>query len=317
MHFVRRSHLMVPSLVAVLTAACGQGSATLSPTGPTASPADSNLSADVVTGVDSVTTRFRGGKGKGGGDSDENPGNGKPDAGEKENGKPENVFHGELSGFVTAVSGTALTVRGTSVTPTPDAVIRHGHRILLFSSIAIGDHVQARGMMTEGVLVASEIKVEQTSREGGDAGEVHGVISGLSSTTGCPVLTFMVGTTTVQTSVATDFGNVTCSALANGAEVEAEGTRQPDGSILATTIELDDDEDDEDVVKVEGQIAGLSSLGSCPAVSFTIGATHVATSASTKLEDVTCATLVNGMSVEVKGVVQADGSIAATKVELD
>ncbi|NOT27391.1 MAG: hypothetical protein HOP16_14970 [Acidobacteria bacterium] len=255
----------------------------------------------------------KGDKGKGGGSEEkEKPGNGKPEAGDS--GKPEKTFHGSLSGFVTAVSGTSITVRGITVTPAPGAIIRHGNRILDFTGIVVGNHVQAKGTMTQGALLASEIKVEETKREDGDDNERSGTISGLAATTGCPVLTFVIGTTTIRTSSTTVFEDVLCSALANGAVVEVSGVLQTDGSILATKVELEDDEDD---AKVEGQVSGLSSIASCPVVSFTIGTKQITTSASTTFEDVTCAALVNGLDVEVKGVVQSNGSILATKVERD
>ena len=99
--------------------------------------------------------------------------------------------------------------------------------------------------------------------------------------------------------------------------MEVKGTRQADGSIVATKVELEDEgDDDEEDAKVEGLVSGLPS-GTCPALTFTVGTKQVTTSASTTFKDVTCATLVNGMSVEVKGALQMNGSIAAAKVELD
>ena len=321
MHLVRRHFILSTSLVAALTAiACGQGSATLSPTGPTASLGDTMASADVTAetsstaGVETSATLAKGGNDKGKG----NQGNSdsEEEQEQKGNGNPEKGSRGVLSGFVTATNGTSLTVRGIAVTPAAGAVIRHGNTILTFASIVVGDHVQARGTMDEGTLQASEIKVEHTGK-GSGGGEVEGIVSGLTATTGCPVLTFVVGTTTVTTSAATDFDDVLCSELANGAIVEVTGTRQPDGSIVATKVELEDEaDDDEDDAKAEGLVSGLPS-GSCPALTFTVGTKQVTTSAATTFEDVTCATLANGMSVEVEGALQLNGSIAATKVELD
>lgn len=321
MHLVRRHFLASTYFVTALTAvACGQGSATLSPTGPTASLGDTVMSTDVSarTSSDEVETSSilaKGGNGQGKG----NQGGGDSDRENKEGGAPGNPgkSNGVLSGFVTATNGTSLTVQGITVTPAAGAVIRHGNRILTFASIVVGDHVQVRGTTIEGSLQASEIKVEHTGNgddDGDDDGEVEGIISGLTATTGCPVLSFMVGTTAVRTTATTEFDDVLCSALANGAAVEIEGTRQTDGSIVATKVELEDDGDDDQ--EVEGLVSGLPS-GTCPALTFTVGTKQVTTSASTTFKDVTCATLVNGMKVEVKGALQMNGSIAAAEVELD
>ena len=161
-------------------------------------------------------------------------------------GKPEQGSRRALSGFVTAVNATSLTVRGVVVTAAPGAVIRHGNQPLLLSSIVVGDHVQARGRMGADALSASEIKVERTRGHADDGegtdedrSEVEGAVSDMVGTTGCPVLTFKVGTTTVTTSAATVFDGVLCTALANGALVEVKGATQADGSILASKVEQD------------------------------------------------------------------------------
>ena len=86
-------------------------------------------------------------------------------------------------------------------------------------------------------------------------------------------------------------------------------------------IAAGDDEDD-DGAKVEGKISGLA--GTCPALTFnvvtgttTVTTTKVTTNAATKFDDVLCTALANDAVVEVKGTKQTDGSILATKVELE
>jgi hypothetical protein len=74
---------------------------------------------------------------------------------------------------------------------------------------------------------------------GHDEDEVEGTVSGLTGT--CPNLTFTVGITRVTTNSTTEFKGAACSAIVNGATVEAEGTRLADGSIMATKVELDHD----------------------------------------------------------------------------
>ena len=54
----------------------------------------------------------------------------------------------------------------------------------------------------------------------------------------------------MTTSAATEFDDVLCSDLANGAIVEVGGIRQPDGSIVAAKVELED-EDDEDEDEID------------------------------------------------------------------
>ena len=68
-------------------------------------------------------------------------------------------------------------------------------------------------------------------------------------------------------------------------------------------------------VDIEGAIVGLS--GSCPNISFTVAARLVRTNADTEFKEKRCTELRNGTKVKVRGVVQPDGSIIATRVEKD
>ena len=109
----------------------------------------------------------------------------------------------------------------------------------------------------------------------------------LSAVSGCPVVTFMIGTTKVTTSVATTFEDVTCATLANGALVEVEGSKQPDGSILATKVEAEAGPDE-----LTGTVFEFSGAASCPAATFKVGpvlslATKVTLTASTTFTGVT------------------------------
>ena len=68
-----------------------------------------------------------------------------------------------------------------------------------------------------------------------------------------------------------------------------------------------ENEEPDDEVELEGTIASGSIAGSC--------ATTVKTNAATKFEDVSCASLKAGDSVEVKGTRQNDSSVVASRVE--
>jgi len=109
---------------------------------------------------------------------------------------------------------------------------------------------------------------------------------------------------------------VTCATLANGAIVEIEGATQADGSILATTVEVEAGPDE-----VEGTVFALSGTLTCPALTFRVGptesmATRVNTNISTTFTGVACTALANGARVEIEGTKQIDGSITAASVEL-
>lgn len=68
-------------------------------------------------------------------------------------------------------------------------------------------------------------------------------------------------------------------------------------------------------VEVEGEISSLQ--GSCPNLQFTVSRRTIRTNAATDFRKMNCGELRSRMDVKVKGVVQADGSILATRVEED
>jgi hypothetical protein len=257
-----RSFFFVPCVAAILTVGC-QGNAQLNPTAPTGPLGSTALTTDGAPDMTATASsagdvmRFaRGGNGNGTGNGNGNnkdKGGDSSDAelGDQGNGTKSN--HGELSGFVTAVTEDSLTVRGITVlVDSETTVIRHGHRILTMADIHVGDHVQARGTLEGTTLEATEIKVEDTEHDDAEGedddeaegeqeagpGEVAGKVSELSGTCAAG-LSFKVKTTLVTTSNTTTFTGVTCDALANGARVEVEGTRQANGSIAAASVKLD------------------------------------------------------------------------------
>ena len=105
---------------------------------------------------------------------------------------------------------------------------------------------------------------------------------------------------------------ITVSVSGSSAHVDSEHRGKDDGA----DHDANDDDATHDAQETElnGLVAGLT--GACPAVTFTINTTTVKTSATTRFANDSCGLLSNGRRVEVKGARQADGSIAATKVEV-
>ena len=158
-------------------------------------------------------------------------------------------------------------------------------------------------------------------------------VVGFVTATGAESLT--VGGITVTATAATRIhhGNrvLTLADIHVGDHVQAYGV-MTGTTLAATEIKVEDtgnDNDDDDHgpgTEVEGVVSGLGTQpnAGCTAapagLTFTVGttpATTVKTNASTVFDDVTCANLANGNIVEVEGALQTDGSILATKVELE
>ena len=74
-------------------------------------------------------------------------------------------------------------------------------------------------------------------------------------------------------------------------------------------------DDGRDGVEVRGSIQSVS--GACPTRQLTIAGRKVTTSLSTEFRDVSCTSLTVGQTAEVKGTLQADGTVAADRIEVE
>jgi hypothetical protein len=153
-----------------------------------------------------------------------------------------------------AVSGTALATTSDPAGRFRLADVPAGNVTLLFNGsgtnarLALG-RLNAGDKVTITVTVnGSSAHLESRQDESDDEDknededdqdrEVKGQIAGLSGTAGCPIVTFTLGATKVTTDGSTRFKNVTCTSLANGMKVEAEGVLS-NGVLLAREIEKD------------------------------------------------------------------------------
>ncbi len=106
---------------------------------------------------------------------------------------------------------------------------------------------------------------------------------------------------------------LTCAHIQASDRVEVHGTRSG-STVVATDVNVDtehgiepepgDDHGNDGGngdAGVKGTVAGAAANHACPAFTFSVGSITVTTTAATKFEDTSCAGVVNGTSVEVKG----------------
>src|SRR5258705_51629 len=200
---------------------------------------------------------------------------------------------GEFQGRISSIDATAKSfqIPGMTIKTTATTTIRHGNRTVPFADLKVGDHIQAKGTKDGTTLTATEIKVESDNDDNDDEnggkneGDVEGVESGSTGT--CPEVT------------------------KNDATVKVTGTKQADGSVLATSVSLTTPAP----TTLTGLISG--STGTCPAVTFTVQSTKITVNSSTTYTSTTCAiATANNANVKVTGPKQADGSVLATTVAL-
>lgn len=222
----------------------------------------------------------------------------------------------EIEGRITEVTVAARTLRiGDKLVMVPAGTpIRHGGTSVDFAQLRVGDRVHVHAMMNGATLTATDVML-QTEHGNPEPGEDHGEVElkgTISAKSGaCPSLMFTVSSTLVTTNASTKFDETPCTALANGDQVEVEGTRQANGSVLATKVEGKKAKNEE--VELSGTLS--AKAGTCPSLTFTVSSTNVATNASTQFKDAACGTLMNGDRVEVEGARQSNGTVLATRVE--
>lgn len=214
----------------------------------------------------------------------------------------EVAYEAELHGIVASVDLAAGSFVALGQTIVVDAsTIFSGVSDL--SGLAADNYIEVSGSRTaDGSILASYVEKESARSEL----EVKGVVLELDAT----LKQLTIGSQLVDYSTATVPTGLT---LANGSFVEVKGTLV--GSVLmATRIAQEDDFRSGDrgtLAEVEGLVGALAEDRG----SFRIGPTLVTVSGSTVYEGGSAAPLVEGVKLEAKGTVQADGSLAATRIE--
>jgi hypothetical protein len=164
-------------------------------------------------------------------------------------------------------------------------------------------------------VLAALVPAAAASADGGNDYESHltGVVESLPASG--LVGDWVVSGTTVHVTDATEIDQEDAS-VAVGATVEVEGVTETDGSITATKVEAKESSDDDSngEVEFEGTIDTLP--GTTDFVGdWSVSGTTVHVTSSTEIDHSDGAVAV-GAAVEVYGLLEADGSITATKVEV-
>lgn len=142
--------------------------------------------------------------------------------------------------------------------------------------------------------------------------ELEGTVATATGT--CPAKTVTIGTRSFATNASTVYDDGTCTELVATAVVEVKATTQTDGTLLATKVEFEG-ADEDDLTEVEGSVASVA--GTCPAITVTVtGQPSVVTSATTEFRKGVCADVQPGTRVHMRGTLQADGTVAATRVDI-
>lgn len=208
------------------------------------------------------------------------------------------------------VPGSRLVVAGQSVRVTPATLIDTAAGGGSLSGIEVGDFLEVHGLTdAAGALRASRI----------DAGDGDVEVSGVLSNLDTVARTFSIGALVVDYgAVPADIEGFPGGELSNGVLVEAEGTLDGAGVLLADEVEANDltgrgiDLDDFD--EVDGDLVGLITRFVSPA-DFDVAGFPVRTNAGTELDNGTAADLALNVRVKVEGAINQAGVLVAEEVE--
>lgn len=149
-------------------------------------------------------------------------------------------------GFVNIGNGSLVVqdqrLGSVTVSVSVATIIRKGNVSVSLSAIGSGMSVHVKAMLqSDGTYIATEILI-QDQNQGGEA-DAEGTVASVNSANASFVVTTPSGPITVRTDSSTKFkkkgSNASFSDIAMGAMVDAEGTLQSDGSILARKVTIE------------------------------------------------------------------------------
>jgi hypothetical protein len=238
------------------------------------------------------------------------------------------------SNFVVTAQQNSASVTSFTVTVSPQTEFRGA--LHAFSDLRVGMRVKASGTAQSGAsaFAASEIEDEheaghQDEQGPGDqdASQFKGTVGSVNSAQSTFTLGLVDDTTkTVAVSSQTEFegGLHSLADLTQGQHVSVKEVLQADGSIAASSVEAENEDENEpedaNEVEVTGTIAALNSGASSFVITLAGGAMRtVVTNAHTEFDGGIhgFSDLTVGMRVEVRSAAQANGALLATRVHRD
>jgi len=218
----------------------------------------------------------------------------------------------EVTGLVVDIGADFVVVGGdTFVVDGQTEILDDRDNPISLSDIQLGFKVQVRAnVLPDGSLLATRISIEDFFQE---EVEILGVVeSNSDSILVVADLAFVVSEATEILDA--DDNSIALNEITVGSIVEVKADLQFDGTFLATRIKLEDSFEDE--VQLTGRIDAING----PAL-VVAGLTFM-TDASTEIQDdqnnpIALTGLSVGLLVEVRAVLQPDGSLLATRVKVE
>ncbi len=218
----------------------------------------------------------------------------------------EHGSRSELEGLVSGYQSISnFTIAGVTVDATNATFLRG-----TAAALANGARLEIKGTVSNGILIARLVKFEDAS--GTDSFELHGAVTVFTS-----LSNFVVRGITVDASASTvlyERGVAADVAVGRAMEVEGSMVTTASGSVLKASKIKFEDSPSSGAGSVTGELEFRGRLTSVTGNTLVVGTRTVTVNSSTVYRRLTLAQLVAGAMVEVRGIVQTDGSVIASRI---
>ncbi len=161
-------------------------------------------------------------------------------------------------------------------------------------------------------LTAQPVVIKPAETEPGTEVEVKGQLMSMSGVS--PTLTLEVSTTMGTRVVTTTAQTIFHGMLSVGVRIEVEGLLQPDGSVQARTVSVEEENEQEQEVEFRGPIQALPTNGWIG--EWVVNGMTVTVNLSTTIDTEHGMPMIGALA-EVKAIRQADGSLLALSIKIE
>jgi Domain of unknown function (DUF5666) len=190
------------------------------------------------------------------------------------------------------------------------------------TDIKVGVKLEVKGTMDTATrsITASKVEFDNELENENEPAEGEGIVTSLVTTTACPTLQFMIGSFLIKVDANTVFDKGSCADIKVGTRVHVKGgMNRTTSSVVATRIAVQTDNSgpgrpDHPIVEGEARVTSLMSGTSCPTLTFKVDEWTVSVDASTSFVGGTCASIVPGTKLGVKGAVTAEHTVLASSI---
>jgi hypothetical protein len=142
-----------------------------------------------------------------------------------------------IEGRLNTIGGTApslvLTVGTTTVRTSSSTTVKRRGDFQTLDTLEVGQTLHVVGTRQSNGSIDARL-IEINDDETGGQVEIEGSVGGLKGA--CPSLSFGINGYAIVTNGSTTFDGLTCGAIKSGDKVKVTGTKQANGSVLATKV---------------------------------------------------------------------------------